>query len=377
MRQFEIYCKWDKKLYAYDNYANVILCMENGIWSVAVWLPEKTQKQQFTQISVYRGNLFLCGRKAEYIVRSGLRDKKTEVIPLPADWRDELGCFYSNLILEADELLLLPRRGSQARILDFHGNVMTKDWQADFAESIEGLKKSCGRVQIRAWGAHIIGGRIFMLLTDKRKDKLAVYNSSERKLELIQVDTCNKMLHLDYAVDGFYVQETSGPDFRIVKLDFSGKILRNVQIKAAKNCLHMQWMDSGKCILAEEDRCFLTDADLRVQEIPLLLDGDMRLKYVNRNLFIDTRGMLYFYDAEKSRFCCFYEKSNVCKDLLSSAEYRKRLICSLKKQSESRVINETDEEIGLKTFLEIVSVKSPKHETQSNIGEAVWNEINR
>ncbi len=373
MRRFQAYCKQYGKLYAYDGISNIILCLENGMWSIVTVLPPEMGGQVFTIISIYGDILYLYGWKAKYIVRNDLRNKSTEAIKLHDDWRDEKGFFFSNLLVNGDEIILLPFRKSQVRAFDFLRNEVSKDWQMNFAESLKRLRRDCGMIQIRAWGASIIEGSIFMIFTNFKQDKLAIYHIEEQRLELVSVGKYENMFHLDYATDGLYIQGTYQSDFQIAKIDFGGAVLRSIGIKTAVNGLHMQWLHSGRCILLEEDRLIVIDAEFKAKEILLVSNEGEKLEYVSDGLFTDSKDRVYYFEPENNRFCRFQEKSNASEMLLASAEYRQKMTLAMTKRLESGSIGEAGMGIELKTFMEMVPNHLKKAEKKSNIGESIWN----
>lgn len=375
MIRFQAYCRQNGKLYTYEGVSNTILCLESGIWSIIAVLPEEAGGQIFTTISIYGDNLYLYGWEAEYIIRNHLRDKSMEVIKLHGDWRDEKGFFFSNLLVNGDEIILLPFRQGQARVFDCHGNTVLKDWQMNFADSMEKLRRDCGMAQIRAWGAYLADGRIIMVFTDFKRDKLAIYHISEQRLELVPVGIYEKLFHLEYCADRFYIQGIDQSDFQIARIDLSGRVFQTIRMKAAAKELHMQWIDSGKYILLEEDRLVVVDVDFKAREILLVSDEGEKLEYVHDSLFISRQGRIYYFDSESGRFCRFQMKADAGKMLLASVEYRQRMVFAMRKWSERGSIGEIGIGMELKTFIEMIPKSLQGMELQSNIGEAIWNTL--
>lgn len=372
MKKYQAYCKWQKKLYVYEGISNAVLCLEKGMWSVISVLPMEVYGQLFTTISIDKDNLYLYGRKAKYIIQSSLRDKSIGVIELSSDWMDEKGFFFSNFLVNEDGIILLPFRKSQVRVFDFCGNPVLKGWQISFAKSMDKLRRRYGIAQIRAWGAHIIHGRIFMIFTNFKRDSLAIYNIHEQKLDLLSVGEYEKLFHLDCYADSFYIQGIYKSEFQIAKIDFDGKILQKVRIDTEVNNLHIQWMDFERCILLDKNGIFVVDMDFKVSEFPTVSDEGEELTYINDNLFISPQNLIHYFDTESSTFCCFRDNTYMEKRLMDSKEYRKRMALVMTKWTISGPIEEIGEGIELKSFLEMDSSNLKKINCHSNIGVFLW-----
>lgn len=369
MSPFQIYCRWNEKIYAYNSIANAILRLDCGVWLVQAALGEELYGKPFDGMSVCEGSLYLHGHGERHIVRYHLESGTTESIVLPADWADEAGVFFSYLCLWQGGILLFPFRGNQVRILDQRGNELSEPWQADLAESLDRLRRDNGMAQIRGFGAHAVGDRLYMVMAGAEGDRLVLYDTRSRKTEAIRIGTYGRLQYLNPCSDRFYVQGIQENCFCVAELTLDGEMLREVRIGQKRRRLPVQWVDSGNCLIADRDRLFAVDECFHVREFPLLTGEGEKLDDIDDGLFIDSKGRIYDFHAETGQFCCLRENGDGCRIRLYRAREKqcKGVVCQERNRAELGIFQEI--------LRERFSADSEETKIRNSVGESIWNAL--
>ena len=301
MRNFAAYCFYKKELWAYDWVTHALFKMVNDRWKLAKNLSFPEERMYSAKISVLGDHICVWTYGSRDVFRYDTAADCEERIRFEKMEPDNfLGICIGNLVLTDSDIIALPLKGKKIERYSLSdGSAIEYDDLQSEIRKAGGLRQDEAGVFIRAWGAPIVDGRLYMILSGKDCDKIGVFDMKEQHLEMLPVQGFERLFHLDYHQGYLWVQAFHNDKPFMAKLSLDGAVAESAAMPDAEVKVSMQWLEDDICFVLGESKITIIDRQFEVRTFECA-----DLEYVSDGFLSDRSGGVYHatYSDEEVHF---------------------------------------------------------------------------